>query len=81
MSEELKPCPFCGEEVKLKKIPLWHGSHGYHGCYEFEIVCKNCGAKPNYRQNDTIYRNEEEAKTNTIKAWNRRVKNDSINDN
>ena len=74
---ELMPCPFCGTEVKLEKIPLWHGSHGYHGCYKFEIECKNCGARPNYQQNDTIYRNEEEAKTNTIKSWNRRANDET----
>ncbi len=68
--DELRPCPFCGSTVEIEKVPLWNGSHGYHGCYEFIIVCQNCGAKPRYHQNDTIYRGEEEAKANVIRAWN-----------
>ena len=72
MSKELKPCPFCGADVELETIPLWHGSHGYQGCYEFRIRCKKCGAQPSYPQNDTVYRSEDEAIKNVIKAWNRR---------
>lgn len=40
MNKELKPCPFCGTVPYIEKIPLWHGSHGYHGCYEYDIHCK-----------------------------------------
>ena len=36
---KLKPCPFCGEEVHIAKIPMWttHNgiTHGYIRCYEF----------------------------------------------
>ena len=73
MSKELKPCPFCGTEVELETIPLWHEDRGYQGCYEFRIRCKNCGAQPNYLQNDTVYRPANEAINNVIKIWNRRV--------
>lgn len=70
----LKTCPFCGKEVELKKEPLWNGSHGYFGCYEYVIKCDNpkCQCSINLWQNDTIYRSDEEAKRNAIKAWNRR---------
>lgn len=72
----LKNCPFCGSEVELEKIPLWNGSHGYHGNYEFKIKCKNCGCKVDQHQTDTVYRDEETAKSNAIKLWNRRVDSD-----
>ena len=72
---ELKPCPFCGRKVRMRKYPLWHDSHGYYGCYEYVIECENpqCGCHIKLSQNDTIYRNKEEAKRNAIKAWNRRA--------
>lgn len=80
MSKELKPCPFCGAGVELETIPLWNGSRGYHGCYEFIIRCKKCGAQPNYPQNDTVYRSKDEAIKNVIKAWNRRVSYEKHNE-
>lgn len=72
---ELKHCPFCGKEVKMIKDPLWHGSHGYYGCYEYIIQCENpeCLCKINLGKNDTIYRDDETAQKNAIEAWNRRV--------
>ena len=76
---ELKPCPFCGEEVYIEKIPMWatHNgiTHGYIGCYEFDIHCRNkeCLCTVNLGRNDTIYCDEAEAKLNAIKAWNRRA--------
>ena len=59
---KLKPCPFCGSDVELKKIPLWHGSHGYSGCYEFKIRCEKCGCTVYQPENDSIYRSEDVAK-------------------
>lgn len=76
---ELKPCPFCGEEVYVEKVPMWatHNgiTHGYAGCYEFDIHCRNekCLCTVNLGRNDTIYCDEAEAKLNAIRAWNRRA--------
>lgn len=75
---ELKPCPFCGEIAELEKRPLWHGSHGYYGCYEFVIQCKKCGCQIDLDKNDTIYRSEDAARDNAIEAWNRRASNAKI---
>lgn len=72
MSKDIKPCPFCGAEVSVQKIPLWQGSHGYQGCYQFDISCK-CGATTEYENNDSIYRSEEEAERNVINKWNQRA--------
>ena len=69
---ELKPCPFCGELVYIEKRPLWNGTHGYVGCYEYDIHCEKCGCRVYLGMNDTIYCSDEEAKTNAINAWNRR---------
>lgn len=73
----LKSCPFCGSDVYLNKVPLWNGSHGYHGCYEFDIHCENpdCQCKVYLGNNDTVYRDEKTARENAIKQWNRRVVN------
>ncbi len=73
---ELKPCPCGCRDVELKKYPLWNGTHGYYGCYEFKIKCNNpkCGWFLKVSKNDTIYRSEEEAKENVINAWNKRGK-------
>lgn len=71
---ELKPCPFCGSEVEVEKIPLWYGNgHGYSGCYEFKIKCENCGCIVDQPKNDSIYRSEETARENAIEVWNRRM--------
>ena len=77
---KLKPCPFCGNEVEVEKIPLWYGNgHGYKDCYEFKIRCKKCGCRVDQPENDSVYRSEEKAKKNAIKAWNRRVFEPPIN--
>lgn len=60
MSEELKPCPFCGGEAHLKSFAGFYG-HTYSvgcpdsGCMGFEILA--------------VYKTKEDAAA----AWNRRV--------
>ena len=72
--EELKPCPFCGAKVKLRKEAMWWDNRGYKDCYRYAISCPECGCALAMRNNDTISRTDSEAKRNAIKAWNRRVK-------
>lgn len=72
MNTKLKPCPFCGTEVKMMRIPLWNGSHGYKDCYDFKVTCEKCGCTLNYTKTNTIYRTEEEAINNAANAWNER---------
>ena len=44
---ELKKCPFCGEIPYIEKKPLWKTyngtTHGYYGCFEYDIRCHKCG--------------------------------------
>ena len=73
----IKPCPFCGSDVYLEKLPLWRTytdgtTDGYCHSYEYDIHCEKCGCRINLKGNDTIYRSDEEAKQNAINAWNRR---------
>ena len=68
ITSELKPCPFCGTEVKMRKVPLY----GYPGCFDFEVKCPKCGCTIDYNYNDTIYRSEKEAVANVVKSWNER---------
>lgn len=73
MSEKLKPCPFCGANVRIEKRPLWEGTRGYLNCYEYDIRCHSCGCRVRLERNDTIYRSEEEAERNAVQAWNKRA--------
>lgn len=65
---ELKPCPFCGTEVKMRKVPLY----GYPGCFEFDVRCSKCGCTLDFTRADSIYYSEEEAVANVRKKWNER---------
>lgn len=78
MNNEVKSCPFCGNQVYVEKRPLWTNlgdgsTRGYFGCYEYDIHCDECGCRVKLPGNNTIYLNDKEAKENAIKAWNRRA--------
>ena len=74
----IKPCPICGEIPYLERKPMWsthgHTTHGYYGCYEYDIRCHNpeCCCTVKLGNNTTIYTTDEEARKNAIEAWNRR---------
>ena len=72
----LKYCPWCGGYANMRREPMWHGSHGYTGCFEFFVQCSNeaCGAvAPNGRFN-SIYNTCAFAEQKAEEAWNRRKK-------
>lgn len=65
MTEELKPCPFCGsEEIEIRSETTGHGA-----C-DLIVECGNCRARsrPNYAGNEHI------------EAWNRRVEDAELRD-
>ena len=78
-SFNLKPCPFCGNNVSLTITPLWNGGHGYQDCYEYSISCEKCGCTVGGATSDTVCHSESDAIDSVIKAWNRRAENGKRN--
>ena len=74
---QLKPCPFCGTITYITAKPLWHGSHGYADCYEYDIHCEKCGCNIKLGKNNTVYSTHKEARENAIAAWNSRAETTS----
>lgn len=65
MSEELKPCPFCGchdRRVNVRKM----GAKGY------KIICGKCGSAGPYVKIED-FANKMDAQEEAKEAWNRRV--------
>lgn len=75
MSKELKPCPFCGREAKIKAVIKSYG---------FTIWCAcECGARtegfcPDTNKEDDTMENIEKCKKRAIEAWNRRANDGKI---
>lgn len=67
-------CPWCHTKPFLEKTEMWSGTHGYHGCYDFSVKCKNpnCKMKPSTPSFNTIYQSEEEAIAKANNVWNER---------
>ena len=72
MNTELKPCPFCGGEAKLK------GICGTETAYAF-VFCKNCGSRTeknfefNNKEKSKPHESLELAKRYVVDLWNVRV--------
>lgn len=69
---QIKSCPWCGGVGHMVIEPMWNGSHGYHGCYSWEIHCAQCGATAPNGKFDNIYLSQEEAECKALAAWNKR---------
>lgn len=65
MSEELKPCPFCGGKASLnyERIP------GENKGFWAQVICNGC----NGRSGGTWARSYSAAERIEAKAWNRRA--------
>jgi len=64
---EIKSCPFCGSEAKVKKDIRWP-DYSNDGVDAYEVICENMDCII-YRADDRWYKTEAEA----IEAWNTRV--------
>ena len=83
MSEELKPCPFCGEKAKFQIITR-NSSYMQKG-FSFNITCSRCGVSSpkTYEVKYTLTENGDikavtDEREMAIKAWNRRVNDEKI---
>lgn len=63
MTEELKPCPFCGGNAYLN---CYKGTN-----YWWEVSCTLCGASVSSPK--IFFPYNKEARNEAIKKWNRRV--------
>ena len=74
MPNELKPCPFCGGEAKLKETTECHG----HGMYlkKYYVMCEKCGCNG---VGAYVYdKSAQQCKDFVVSRWNRRVDNDKL---
>ncbi len=67
MQNELKPCPFCGGEVRLV-----HTNHKTLYYRVFQFSCNQCGTTFFIPQKSN-YKSKEDTEIKAIEAWNRRV--------
>ena len=77
MSEELKPCPFCGGEGKIKAASKEHIG------FTIWCECKNCHAQtsgycPDMKKEDTVIENIDSCRNKAVEAWNRRANDGKI---
>ena len=75
LQESLKRCPFCHAKPVVQKYPLWHGSHGYYGNYEYYVSCQNekCKIAPRTKSYIDLYdMKEQECIYKAIQDWNTR---------
>ena len=78
MSEELKPCPFCGGECKIKAA-----EKEYIG-FTIWCECENCHAQasgycPDMKKEDTAIVNIDSCRNKAVEAWTRRANDGKIN--
>lgn len=78
MSEELKPCPFCGGKAKFKIATS--SSTSMQKGFRFNIACSKCRASfpKTYEVEHTLAENGDmiaitDEREMAVKAWNRRA--------
>lgn len=69
-----KECPFCHITPSVAQDPLWHGSHGYKGNYDYYVTCtnENCKVQPKTKVYSDIYMTGQECVDKAIADWNDR---------
>lgn len=70
-----KECPFCHSMPAVESKPLWSGTHGYHGHYEYYVRCDNdkCKIQPKtIAYNDIYDMTGQDCIDKAIEDWNSR---------
>lgn len=70
MSNELKPCPFCGKETQIRIVTITNGC-GYGSSYACMTGCKDCGVTMRKEFDYSI--GADEAVDYIKSLWNRRT--------
>lgn len=71
MSEELKPCPFCGGEAKLARNYIIIKGKSEKSSW---VYCTKCSSKTTYFLRSKV----ERYMSTAAEAWNRRADNGDI---
>lgn len=72
MSEEIKPCPFCGGDAEAdlaRGFVNWKGNP----CNAVAIYCQNCSVEVSMCYGDYPHLTLEEIYSECLKIWNRRA--------
>lgn len=78
MSEELKPCPFCGGEAVIKAINKSYDFTIWCQCKNTSCAARTAGYCPNTDNEDGLLESIENCKIKAAEVWNRRA-NDEVN--
>lgn len=73
MSEELKPCPFCGSEAVIKAVNKSYGFTIWCQCKDGNCTARTAGYCTDTNNEDNSLENIENCKNKAVKAWNRRA--------
>lgn len=73
MSEELKPCPFCGGEAELDTSQAYRALSGGTLGSRAAVYCARCGADMGFCYEDAPGTPREDIVNQVVDDWNRRV--------
>lgn len=75
MTEEIKPCSFCGN-TSLKVESKHNGKWSDTGTHSATVRCNKCharGGAASSKAGKNVYTASEEAKSKAVELWNRRA--------
>lgn len=78
MSEELKPCPFCGERAKIKATNKSYGFTIWCQCENSDCAAMTVGYCPEMNDEDHSIESIESCFRKAVEAWNRRANDGKV---